>query len=41
MQGLLQPNLEELDLWGMKKIKSIVVNYQDVGYVMDLKLAMP
>lgn len=26
MQGLLQPNLKESDLWGMKKIKSMVAN---------------
>jgi len=26
MQGLLQPNLEEPDLWAMKKIKSMVAN---------------
>lgn len=43
MQGLLQPNLEEPDLWGMKKIKGMVVNsyYQDVGSVIYLKLVMP
>ena len=43
MQGLLQPNLEEPDLWGMKKIKGTVVNsyYQDVGSVIYLKLVMP
>lgn len=43
MQGLLQPNLKELDLCGMKKIKSMVVNsyYQDVGSVINLKLVMP
>lgn len=43
MQGLLQPNLEEPDLWGMKKIKGMVVNSycQDVGSVIYLKLVMP